>query len=67
MESKACARICDQLYRIAHDKSVFAVTRYQGQRVCLKNHLQQIGRRDIHVTTTTGALGTHADIVVVSG
>ncbi|MBV9175923.1 MAG: hypothetical protein JO297_02670 [Nitrososphaeraceae archaeon] len=53
-------------YLAENDKSIVGVTCYQGQRVYLKNYLQQMSCRDIHVTTTTAALGTQADRVVVS-
>jgi energy-coupling factor transporter ATP-binding protein EcfA2 len=66
-EAKACARICNHLLRITRNKSIVVVTRYQGQRIQIKNYLQhQMGHTNVKVTTTTGALGTQADIVVVS-
>lgn len=66
IEAKACAKICDHLTHLVHNKSIVVVTRYQGQRVYIKNYLKQKGCNGIRVTTTTGALGTQADIVLVS-
>jgi superfamily I DNA and/or RNA helicase len=65
-EAKACAKICSHLIHIASRKSIVVVSRFRGQKQFIRSYLQRIGHQDIRVTTTTGALGTQADIVLFS-
>src|SRR5437764_7885472 len=66
-EAKACARICSHLIRITrNNKSIAVITRFKAQKVTIIRHLQRMGHTDIKVTTTTGALGNQADIVLFS-
>ena len=66
-EAKACAKICHQLRHIAPQKSIVIITRYTAQKQLIRGYLHSIGLGDnIKVTTTTGALGTQADIVIFS-
>lgn len=66
-EAKACAKICHQLRYIAPQKSIVVITRYTAQKQLIKSYLQSMGiEENIKVTTTTGALGTQADIVIFS-
>ena len=66
-EAKACAKICHQLRYIAPQKSIVVITRYTAQKQLIRSYLQSMGLgRNIRVTTTTGALGTQADIVIFS-
>ena len=66
-EAKACAKICNHLIRITRkNKSIAVITRFKAQKVTIIRHLQRMGHTDIKVTTTTGALGTQADIVLFS-
>jgi superfamily I DNA and/or RNA helicase len=66
-EAKACAKLCQQLAYATRNRSIVVVTRYTGQRLLISNYLVQIGLTDrARVTTTTGALGTQADIVIFS-
>jgi superfamily I DNA and/or RNA helicase len=66
MEAKACAKICHHLTHIAPRKSIVVVSRFNGQKQFIRSYLQRMGHTDIKVTTTTGALGTQADIVIFS-
>ena len=66
MEAKACAKICSHLIRITRSKSIAIITRFKAQKLTIMRYLQRMGYRDIKVTTTTGALGTQADIVLFS-
>jgi hypothetical protein len=66
MEAKACTKICHHLTRIAPRKSIVVVSRFKGQKQFIRSYLQRMGHSDIKVTTTTGALGTQADIVIFS-
>ena len=66
-EAKACAKICHQLRYIAPQKSIVIITRYTAQKQLIRSYLQSMGIGDsIKVTTTTGALGTQADVVIFS-
>jgi len=59
--------ICDHLIHIAPRKSVVVVSRFRAQKQLIRGYLQRMGHGDIiKVTTTTGALGTQADIVLFS-
>jgi energy-coupling factor transporter ATP-binding protein EcfA2 len=67
MEAKACAKICSHLIQITRrSKSIVVVTRFTAQKQIIRRYLQRMGYADIKVTTTTGALGTQADIVIFS-
>jgi energy-coupling factor transporter ATP-binding protein EcfA2 len=67
MEAKACAKICSHLIQITrHSKSIVVVTRFTAQKQIIRIYLQRMGHTNIKVTTTTGALGTQADIVLFS-
>src|SRR5215469_7253949 len=55
-----------KLKHIAPRKSIVAVSRFRGQKQFIRSYLQRTGHSDIKVTTTTGALGTQADIVLFS-
>jgi superfamily I DNA and/or RNA helicase len=67
IEAKACARICHHLNCVAPKKSIVIITRYTAQKQLIRSYLQNMGLGDsIKVTTTTGALGTQADIVIFS-
>jgi hypothetical protein len=66
MEAKACAKICSHLIRITSNKSIAVITRFSAQKLTIRTYLQRMGHTDIKVTTTTGALGTQADIVLFS-
>ena len=66
-EAKSCAKICHQLRYIAPQKSIVIITRYTAQKQLIRSYLQSMGiGESIKVTTTTGALGTQADIVIFS-
>ena len=47
-------------------KTKVIVTRFTAQKLIIRNYLQRIGDYNTKVTTTTGALGTQADIVIFS-
>lgn len=64
-EARTCAKICLELKRIAPNKSIVVVTRYTEQRRIITRYLKKLGL-DIRVLTTTGALGTQADVVLFS-
>ena len=67
IEAKACARLCKHLDIVTRNKTIVVVTRYTGQKTLIANYLRPFGLTDrIKVTTTTGALGTQADIVIFS-
>jgi AAA domain-containing protein len=66
-EAKACAKICGHLVQITQCcKSIVVVTRFTAQKQIIRRYLQRMGHTNIKVTTTTGALGTQADIVLFS-
>jgi superfamily I DNA and/or RNA helicase len=65
VEAKACVRICRELKRVAPLKSISIVTRYTEQRRIISNYLQN-ANIGVRVLTTTGALGTQADMVLFS-
>ena len=53
--------------RIQHPKKTkVIVTRFTAQKHIIKNNLQRMGDYNTKVATTTGALGTQADIVIFS-
>jgi len=67
IEARACAKLCQQLAYATRNRSIVVVTRYTGQRQLISHYLGQMGLADrARVTTTTGALGTQADIVLFS-
>ena len=66
LEAKACVRICEHLTRITRNKTIVIVTRFTGQQILIQNYLEQLGLSNIRAVTTTGALGTQADIVIYS-
>jgi hypothetical protein len=66
MEAKACVKISNHLSKIAPKKTKVIVTRFTAQKHIIRNYLQRVGDYDTKVTTTTGALGTQADIVIFS-
>jgi hypothetical protein len=67
IEAKACAKLCQHLSVVTKNKSIVVVTRYTGQKTMIANYLRPFGLMDkVKVTTTTGALGTQADIVLFS-
>jgi superfamily I DNA and/or RNA helicase len=66
LEAKACAKISNHVSKIAPKKTRVIVTRFTAQKHIIRNYLQRIGDYNTKVTTTTGALGTQADIVIFS-
>jgi energy-coupling factor transporter ATP-binding protein EcfA2 len=67
MEAKVCAKICSHLIHITRNsKSIVVITRFTAQKQIIGRYLQRMGHTNIRVTTTTGALGTQADIVLFS-
>lgn len=62
LEARACVKISNHLSQFAPKKTKVIVTRFTAQR----NYLQRIGDYITKATTTTGALGTQADIVIFS-
>jgi superfamily I DNA and/or RNA helicase len=66
LEAKACVKISNHLSKIAPKKTKVIVTRFTAQKHIIRNYLQRIGDYNTKVTTTTGALGTQADIVIFS-
>jgi hypothetical protein len=67
VEAKACAKICSHLISITRNsKSIAVITRFSAQKQIITRYLQRMRHTDIKVTTTTGALGTQADIVLFS-
>jgi superfamily I DNA and/or RNA helicase len=65
LEAKACAKICNHLTSLTK-KSIVVVTRFTAQKQIIRYHLLKMGHENIKVTTTTGALGTQANIVIFS-
>ena len=65
LEAKACAKICKAL-RAVTKKSIAIVTRFSEQRRIISKYIQRMGLSDVKTSTTTGALGTQADIVLFS-
>jgi superfamily I DNA and/or RNA helicase len=65
LEAKACAKICNRLIHLTR-KSIVVITRFTAQKQIIHYYLQKMGHENIKVTTTTGALGTQADIVLFS-
>lgn len=65
LEARVCAKICKQL-KLVTKRSITVVTRFTEQRRIIRKYLQGMGIVDIKVNTTTGALGTEADIVIFS-
>jgi energy-coupling factor transporter ATP-binding protein EcfA2 len=67
IEAKASAKICNHLIQITRSsKSIVVITRFTAQKQIIMRYLQRMGHSNIKVTTTTGALGTQADIVLFS-
>jgi hypothetical protein len=66
LEAKDCVKISNHLSKIAPKKSRVIVTRFTAQKHIIRNYLQRIGDYNTKVTTTTGALGTQANIVIFS-
>lgn len=65
IEARACVRICCELRRVAPYKSISIVTRYTEQRRTILKYLQNLDL-EVRVLTSTGALGTQADVVLFS-
>jgi AAA domain len=65
LEAKASAKVCNHLASITK-KSILVITRFTAQKQIIRHYLQKMGHTEIKVTTTTGALGTQADIVIFS-
>ena len=65
IEAKACIKICSELRRVAPSKSISIVTRYTEQRRTITKYLRNLDV-NVRVLTSTGALGTQADIVLFS-
>jgi superfamily I DNA and/or RNA helicase len=65
LEAKACAKICRAL-RAVTKKSIAIVTRFSEQRRIISRYIQRMDLSDVKTSTTTGALGTQADIVLFS-
>src|SRR5918994_2760933 len=65
LEAKACAKICNHLVHLTR-KSIVVVTRFTAQKQIIRYYLQRMGLESIKVTTTTGALGIQADVVLFS-
>jgi hypothetical protein len=66
LEAKACVKISNHLSLIATKKTKVIVTRFTAQKHIIRNYLHRMEDYDTKVTTTTGALGTQADIVIFS-
>jgi hypothetical protein len=66
LEAKACVKISYHLSQIAPKKTIVIVTRFTAQKHIIRHYLQRMGVNNTKVTTTTGALGTQADIVIFS-
>ena len=66
IEASACVKISEELYKIISSQSIAIVTRFSEQKRIIKNYLRKLGISNIRVDTTTGALGTQADVVIVS-
>src|ERR687898_971165 len=65
LEAKGCAKICNHLVHLTR-KSIVVVTRFTAQKQIIRYYLQRMGLESIKVTTTTGALGIQADVVLFS-
>jgi superfamily I DNA and/or RNA helicase len=65
LEAKACAKICKAL-RAVTKRSIAIVTRFSEQRRIISRYIQRMGLSNVKTNTTTGALGTQADIVLFS-
>ena len=65
LEAKASAKVCNHLASITK-KSILVITRFTAQKQIIRHYLQKMGHPEFKVTTTTGALGTQADIVIFS-
>jgi superfamily I DNA and/or RNA helicase len=66
LEAKACVKISNHLAKITRSKSKVIVNRFTAQKHIMRSYLQRMEDYDTKVTTTTGALGTQADIVIFS-
>jgi hypothetical protein len=66
LEAKACVKISYHLSQIAPKKTIVIVTRFTAQKHIIRHYLQRMEVNNTKVTTTTGALGTQADIVIFS-
>jgi superfamily I DNA and/or RNA helicase len=64
LEAKACARICYELKRVGSN-SLSVITRYSEQGRIISNYLRNLDL-EAKVLTTTGSLGTQADILIFS-
>jgi hypothetical protein len=64
-EARACAKICRELKTVTK-KSIAVISRFKEQTRIIRKYLQTLGINDIKVRTTTGSLGTQADIVLFS-
>jgi superfamily I DNA and/or RNA helicase len=65
LEAKACTKICKELRSVTR-KSIAIVTRFSEQRRIIARYIQKMGLNNVRINTTTGALGTQADIVLIS-
>lgn len=65
LEAKACTKICKELKSVTR-KSIAIVTRFSEQRRIIARYIQRMGLNNVRINTTTGALGTQADIVLIS-
>lgn len=65
LEAKACTKICKELRSVTR-KSIAIVTRFSEQRRIIARYIQRMGLNNVRINTTTGALGTQADIVLIS-
>jgi AAA domain len=65
IEAKACVKICCELRRVAPSKSISIVIRYTEQRRTITKYLRNFDV-SVRVLTSTGALGTQADVVLFS-
>lgn len=68
IEARVCSKICRELRSVTRvtRKSIVVVTRFSEQRRILTRYIQRSGLSGVKVSTTTGALGTQADIVLFS-
>jgi superfamily I DNA and/or RNA helicase len=66
LEAKACVKISNHLSKITPKNTKLILIRFTAQKHIIRNCLQRIGDYSTKVTTTTGALGTQADIVIFS-
>lgn len=65
IEANACVKICCELRRVTPSKSISIVTRYTEQRRMITKYLRNLDV-NVRVLTSTGALGTQADIILFS-